>query len=55
MLNHRLVGCHRGLTTMGGPRGVGTAVNETPVLCVIALFAVDVVPTTIGVRVGTGR
>jgi hypothetical protein len=45
-----LVGCYRGLTVSGGARGVGTAVNETLVLCVIALFAVNVVLTTIGVR-----
>ncbi len=38
-----LVGCYRGLTTKGGPKGVGTAVNETLVLCVIALFATNVV------------
>jgi phospholipid/cholesterol/gamma-HCH transport system permease protein len=50
-----LVGCYRGLTTKGGPKGVGTAVNETLVLSVIALFAVNVVLTTIGVRFGTGR
>jgi phospholipid/cholesterol/gamma-HCH transport system permease protein len=50
-----LVGCYRGLTTAGGAKGVGTAVNETLVLCVIALFAVNVVLTTIGVRLGTGR
>jgi phospholipid/cholesterol/gamma-HCH transport system permease protein len=50
-----LVGCYRGLTVAGGAKGVGTAVNETLVLCVIALFAVNVVLTTIGVRFGTGR
>jgi phospholipid/cholesterol/gamma-HCH transport system permease protein len=50
-----LVGCYRGLTVSGGAKGVGTAVNETLVLCVIALFAVNVVLTTIGVRFGTGR
>ena len=50
-----LVGCYRGLTTKGGPKGVGVAVNETLVLCVIALFAVNVVLTTIGVRFGTGH
>ncbi|HET9877514.1 MAG TPA: ABC transporter permease [Mycobacterium sp.] len=49
-----LVGCYRGLTVSGGPKGVGTAVNETVVLCVIALFAVNVVLSTIGVRFGTG-
>ena len=31
------------------------AVNETLVLCVLALVAVNVVLTTIGVRFGTGR
>ena len=50
-----LVGCYRGLTVAGGAKGVGTAVNETLVLCVIALFAVNVVLTTIGVRFGTGQ
>lgn len=50
-----LVGCYRGLTTSGGSKGLGTAVNETVVLCVIALFAVNVVLTTIGVKFGTGR
>lgn len=50
-----LVGCYRGLTVSGGAKGVGIAVNETVVLCVIALFAVNVVLTTIGVRFGSGR
>jgi phospholipid/cholesterol/gamma-HCH transport system permease protein len=50
-----LVGCYRGLTVSGGAKGVGTAVNETLVLCVIALFAVNVILTTIGVRFGTGH
>lgn len=50
-----LVGCYRGLTVSGGAKGVGTAVNETVVLCVIALYAVNVVLTTIGVRFGTGN
>lgn len=50
-----LVGCYRGLTVAGGAKGVGTAVNETLVLCVVALFAVNVILTTIGVRLGTGR
>jgi phospholipid/cholesterol/gamma-HCH transport system permease protein len=50
-----LVGCYRGLTVSGGPKGVGVAVNETVVLCVIALFAVNVILTAIGVRFGTGH
>ena len=50
-----LVGCYRGLTVSGGAKGVGTAVNETVVLCVVALYAVNVILTTIGVRFGTGH
>lgn len=50
-----LVGCYRGLTVSGGAKGVGTAVNETLVLCVVALFAVNVILTTIAVRFGTGH
>ena len=50
-----LVGCYRGLTVGGGSKGLGTAVNETVVLCVVALYAVNVILTTIGVRFGTGR
>jgi len=50
-----LVGCYRGLIVRGGSKGLGTAVNETVVLCFIALFAVNAALTTIGVRFGTGR
>ncbi|HZU47961.1 MAG TPA: ABC transporter permease [Mycobacterium sp.] len=50
-----LVGCYRGLTVRGGSKGLGVAVNETVVLCVVALYAVNVILTTIGVRFGTGR
>ena len=50
-----LVGCYRGLIAHGGSRGLGTAVNETVVLCFITLFAVNAALTTIGVRFGTGR
>jgi phospholipid/cholesterol/gamma-HCH transport system permease protein len=48
-----LVGCYRGLTVSGGSKGLGTAVNETVVLCVVALYAVNVVLSTIGVQYGT--
>ena len=37
-----LVGSYRGLTVRGGAKGLGTAVNETVVLCVVALYAVNV-------------
>jgi len=50
-----LVGCYRGLTVAGGAKGLGTAVNETLVLSVVALFAINVILTTIGVQYGTGH
>ena len=49
-----LVGCYRGLTVGGGARG-GNRGERDLVLCVVALFAVNVIFTTIGVRFGTGR
>lgn len=49
-----LVACYRGLTVRGGPKSVGDAVNETVVYAFMALFAVNVVVTAIGVRFGTG-
>jgi phospholipid/cholesterol/gamma-HCH transport system permease protein len=45
-----LVGCYRGLTVKGGPKGVGNAVNETVVYAFICLFVINVVMTAIGVR-----
>ncbi|GCE41509.1 Conserved hypothetical integral membrane protein YrbE A Subgroup [Rhodococcus wratislaviensis] len=50
-----LVACHRGLTVKGGPKSVGDAVNETVVYAFMALFAVNVVVTAIGVKYGTGK
>jgi phospholipid/cholesterol/gamma-HCH transport system permease protein len=46
-----LVGCYRGLTVKGGPKGVGDAVNETVVYAFICLFVINVIMTAIGVRV----
>ena len=46
-----LVGCYRGLTVQGGPKGVGNAVNETVVYAFICLFVINVIMTAIGVRV----
>lgn len=46
-----LVGCYRGLTVKGGPKGVGVAVNETVVYAFICLFVINVLMTAIGVRV----
>jgi len=49
-----LVACYRGLTVSGGPKGVGTAVNETVVYAFMALFAVNVVLTAVGVKATAG-
>jgi phospholipid/cholesterol/gamma-HCH transport system permease protein len=46
-----LVGCYRGLTVKGGPKGVGDAVNETVVYAFVCLFVINVIMTAIGVRV----
>ncbi len=46
-----LVGCYRGLTVKGGPKGVGNAVNETVVYAFICLFVINVIMTAVGVRV----
>ena len=50
-----LVGCYRGLTVGGGAKGVGIAVNETLVLCVVALFAVAGVVGRVRVPAANGQ
>nr|WP_221220602.1 ABC transporter permease [Mycolicibacterium sp. BK634] len=46
-----LVACYRGLSISGGgAKAVGNAVNETVVYAFMALFAVNVVVTAIGIR-----
>jgi len=49
-----LVGCYQGLTVKGGPKGVGTAVNETVVYSFIGLFVINVIATAVGVTVLSG-
>ncbi|WUC07853.1 ABC transporter permease [Nocardia sp. NBC_00565] len=49
-----LVASHMGLTVKGGPKGVGDAVNETVVYAFMALFAVNVVVTAVGVKATLG-
>jgi phospholipid/cholesterol/gamma-HCH transport system permease protein len=46
-----LIACYKGITVGGGPAGVGNAVNETVVYTFMALFAIDVVATAVGVQV----
>ncbi|AWK76520.1 ABC transporter permease (plasmid) [Rhodococcus oxybenzonivorans] len=50
-----LVACYRGLTVKGGPKSVGDGVNETVVYSFMALFAINVVVTAVGVKFGTGH
>jgi len=46
-----LVACYRGLNiTGGGAKAVGNAVNETVVYAFMALFAINVVVTAIGIQ-----
>jgi phospholipid/cholesterol/gamma-HCH transport system permease protein len=42
-----LIACYKGLTVGGGAQGVGTAVNETVVYAVMALFMVNTIISTI--------
>jgi phospholipid/cholesterol/gamma-HCH transport system permease protein len=42
-----LVACYRGLTTAGGPKGVGDSVNQTVVLSVVLLSVLDVLLTAV--------
>ena len=45
-----LIACYKGITVQGGPAGVGNAVNETVVFTFMALFAINIVATAVGVR-----
>jgi len=46
-----LVACYKGVSVGGGPAGVGNAVNETVVYTFMALFAINIVATAVGVKV----
>lgn len=47
-----LIACYKGTTVGGGPAGVGNAVNETVVYTFMALFAINVIVTGVGVKIG---
>ncbi len=47
-----LVGCYRGMTCAGGPRGVGNAVNETVVYTFLALFPLNILLTQVPYSLG---
>jgi phospholipid/cholesterol/gamma-HCH transport system permease protein len=46
-----LVACYKGISVRGGPAGVGNAVNETVVYTFMALFAINIIATAVGVKV----
>lgn len=46
-----LIACYKGTTVAGGPAGVGNAVNETVVYTFMALFAINIIATAVGVKV----
>jgi phospholipid/cholesterol/gamma-HCH transport system permease protein len=45
-----LIACYKGISVGGGPAGVGNAVNETVVFTFIALFAINIIATAVGVQ-----
>lgn len=45
-----LIACYKGISVGGGPAGVGNAVNETVVFSFMALFAINIVATAVGIK-----
>jgi phospholipid/cholesterol/gamma-HCH transport system permease protein len=50
-LSAALIACYKGISVGGGPAGVGNAVNETVVFTFMALFAINIIATAVGVQV----
>lgn len=46
-----LIACYKGISVGGGPQDVGNATNETVVYSFMALFVINVIGTTVGVKV----
>jgi phospholipid/cholesterol/gamma-HCH transport system permease protein len=46
-----LIACYKGISVGGGPAGVGNAVNETVVYTFVALFAINIITTGVGIKV----
>ncbi|MCV7222086.1 MlaE family ABC transporter permease [Mycolicibacterium elephantis] len=46
-----LIACYKGISVGGGPAGVGNAVNETVVFTFMALFAINIIATYVGLQV----
>jgi phospholipid/cholesterol/gamma-HCH transport system permease protein len=49
-LSAGLIACYKGISVGGGPAGVGNAVNETVVLTFMALFAINIIATAVGIK-----
>jgi phospholipid/cholesterol/gamma-HCH transport system permease protein len=49
-LSAGLIACYKGISVSGGPAGVGNAVNETVVFTFMALFAINIIATAVGVQ-----
>lgn len=49
-LSAALIACYKGISVGGGPAGVGNAVNETVVYTFMALFAINIIATAVGVQ-----
>ncbi|WP_170306427.1 MlaE family ABC transporter permease [Mycolicibacter kumamotonensis] len=45
-----LIACYKGTSVVGGPAAVGNAVNETVVYTFVALFAINIIATAVGVE-----
>jgi phospholipid/cholesterol/gamma-HCH transport system permease protein len=46
-----LTACYKGISVGCGPAGVGNAVNETVVYTFVALFAINIIVTAVGMKV----
>lgn len=49
-LSAGLIACYKGISVGGGPAGVGNAVNETVVFTFVALFAINIVASAVGIK-----
>lgn len=45
-----LIACYKGISVGGGPAGVGNAVNETVVYTFMALFAINIIASAVGIK-----
>ena len=45
-----LIACYKGISVGGGPAGVGNAVNETVVYTFVALFAINIIASAVGLK-----